>query len=85
MTYFYGDCFTEADGSKAPGKDQGGGLQSAQGEIPPGCSMLVFDQSRTPERFVIALDPRWPLPLPGWVSKTAAEVEADYPGILGGV
>lgn len=84
MTYYYADCFTEADGSKAPGKDTGAGLESAQAVLPPACSAVHFDRTRTPERFVLVLDPRWPTPLPGWEAKTAAEVEADYPGLLGG-
>lgn len=84
MTYYYADCFTEGDGTKAPGKDMGAGLLSAQADIPPACSAVYFDKTRTPERFVLILDPRWPTPLPGWQAKTAEEVESDYPGVLTG-
>lgn len=84
MLYFYADCFEEVDGSKAPGQNFGAGTVSAMGEVPPACTALHFDVSLSPARFVLQLDPRWPTPLPGWIQKTAEEIEVDYPGLLGG-
>jgi hypothetical protein len=82
--YCYADCYTEEDGSKAPGKLVDGELVSGAGQIPPGCRSVHFDRSMTPERFVLQLHPLHVRPLDGWVAKTVEEIEADYPGVLGG-
>jgi hypothetical protein len=85
VPYYYADCFTEEDGSRAPGQVVDGELVSGLDVIPPRCRTLRFDESLTPERFVMELHPDFDLPMSGWTSKTAEEIEADYPGIFGGV
>lgn len=83
-SYYYADSFTEPDGSRAPGKDTGGGLESGIADIPPCCLSLKLDEALDPPRFVLRLHDSYNNPAPGWVAKTAGEVEADYPGLLGG-
>jgi hypothetical protein len=83
MYYYYADAFEEEDGSISPAAvdDQGNAVAP---DIPPACQALHFDRERDPRRFVLSLDPRWPTPPPGWVPVTEAQIEADYPGLLGG-
>ena len=84
MLYFYapsftfpgpmgGDCF-------APGLRVGDTIEAA--EMPLGSSSPHYD--RELPRFVLACPDGTPT-LSGWESRTKEQVEADYPGILGGV
>jgi hypothetical protein len=85
-SYYYAEAFTEPDtGKVAPGKNTGGGLESGLDSIPPGCKALLVDEGQSPARFVLSLHDSYNTPAPGWVSKTAGEVDTDYPGLLGGV
>lgn len=82
--YYYADCFEETNGTCAPGKDTGSGLESGLDSIPPCCRNLKLDETLSPARFVLRLHDDYNTPAPGWVAKTPAEVEADYPGLIGG-
>lgn len=84
MLYFYapsfvfpgpdgGDCF-------APGVISGDTIEAA--ETPLGSSSPHYD--RDLPRFVLVCPDDTPA-LSGWESRTKEQVEADYPGILGGV
>ena len=84
MLYFYapsfvfpgpmgGDCFR-------PGIIVGDAIEAA--EMPLGSSSPHYD--RELPRFVLACPDGTPT-LSGWESRTKEQVEADYPGILGGV
>lgn len=55
---------------------------SPEGAIPPGCRSLTFDSDLN--RFVLQLHEDFSTPDPSWESKTEAEVEVDYPGLIGG-
>lgn len=71
MAYYYAAAETTDEGITKP-----------VGEIPPGVRSLEHDGNA--ERFVLHTGPT-STPIPAeWVAKTAAEVEADYPGLLGG-
>ena len=50
--------------------------------IAPGSSAPKCDQG-TDQRFVLACPDGSPAEN-GWISKTAAEIEVDYPGLIGG-
>lgn len=82
--YYYAQAFTEEDGTCAPGKDTGAGLESGLDAIPPGCKALLVDAGLFPSRFILSLHNAYNSPAAGWVSKTSGEVEADYPGLIGG-
>ena len=71
--YYYADSITEADGVISP-----------VGDIPPRCVSLKYDVDATPARFVLQLH-GGNTPDPAWEAKTEAEVNADYPGLVGGV
>jgi len=43
---------------------------------------LKYDPDASPARFVLQLQNDDPDP--AWTERTAAEVEADYPGLIGG-
>ena len=51
-----------------------------EGATAPGTVALTCDKTRDPFRFVLTS----PTPDPALVVKTAEEVEADYPGLIGG-
>ena len=70
--YYYADAVTQ-DGYTDP-----------VGEIPPRVQSLKFDEVHVPPRFVLRLHDDHHTPDPAWTEKTEAEVEADYPGLLGG-
>ena len=71
MSYFYAAAETLEDGTIKP-----------IGEIPPRVRALEHDANGG--RFVLVLHAE-STPIPAeWTAKTAAEVEADYPGLLGG-
>lgn len=80
--YYYANAFETEDGHILPAAiDQGNAVAS---EIPPACRALHLDTTRDPRRFVLVLDPRWPAAPPGWTLVDEAQIEADYPGLLGG-
>ena len=71
MILFYAPATVDADGYTSP-----------EGEIPPSVRSLRFDGDAS--RFVLAAG-EGAVPIPeSWSSKSEAEVEADYPGLLGG-
>lgn len=70
--YYYADAVTE-DGYTDP-----------VGVIPPLVKALLFDDAHVPPRFVLQLHDDHHTPDPAWTEKTEAEVEADYPGLIGG-
>ena len=83
MIYFYtpsfvfpgpggGDCFR-------PGVQVGDAIEPA--ELPPGTHSPHYD--RELPRFVLACPSGTPIQN-GWEQRTKEQVEADYPGILGG-
>jgi hypothetical protein len=83
--YYYAPIFIEPEesympGAEAPGKDTGSGPESAINEIPPGLRVLVQDD--VGGRFVMSQPANIGVSLPGWETKTAAEVDADYPGVI---
>jgi hypothetical protein len=85
MTYFYAPIFVEPEesefpGAEAPGKDTGSGVESALNEIPP--SLNVLTQDNIEGRFVLSQPASVGISLPGWVTKTKAEVNTDYPGLI---
>lgn len=58
------------------------GVTKPIGEIPPRVRALEYDADL--QRFVL-LAHADSAPIPAeWTAKTAAEVEADYPGLVGG-
>ena len=69
MMYYYADAVVSEDGRVDP-----------VGEASPGTVALTCDKTRAPFRFVLTS----PAPDLEWAVKTAAEVEADYPGLIGG-
>ena len=84
MLYFYapsfafpgpddGDCFR-------PGVQVGDTIEAA--DMPLGSTSPHYD--RDLPRFVLACPPGT-VAQSGWESRTKEQVEADYPGILGGV
>jgi len=81
-SFYYADSFTNEEGLISPAKDEGNGLEEA--DIPPRYKTLIYDRERTPPRFVIALHPDYDHPAPGWEKVTGKQVQADYPGVLGG-
>lgn len=71
MAYYYADAETLEDGTIKP-----------VGEIPPRVAALEYDANAA--RFVLVVHAE-STPIPAeWTAKTAAEVETDYPGLLGG-
>jgi hypothetical protein len=82
--YYYADAYIEPNGTSAPGKDTGSGLESGLDAIPPCCKALKVDIGHTPHRYVLQLHDSYNTPAPGWAEKTTGEIETDYPGLLGG-
>jgi len=78
--YFYVPLFVEDDGTtRSLGEDDGGGV--VYSEPGPNYRALTFDASVP--RFVLeTLDGT--SARPGWTEKTPAEIEVDYPGLIGG-
>jgi len=70
MSYYYADAETVE------------GFTSPVGDIPPRVRTLEYDANAG--RFVLLTHAEsWPIPVE-WVEKSEAEIEADYPGLLGG-
>ena len=70
MPYFYADAETVE------------GMTKPVGEIPPRVRALEYDANAG--RFVLLTHAEsTPIPVE-WIEKSAAEIEADYPGLIGG-
>ena len=66
----------------APATVDENGYTSPEGEIPPNVRSLRFDAAAS--RFVLqAGESAAPIP-ESWAAMSEAEVEADYPGLVGG-
>ena len=66
----------------APAAVDEDGYTSPEGEIPPSVRSLRFDEAAS--RFVLQAG-QSAVPVPeSWAAKSEAEVEADYPGLVGG-
>jgi hypothetical protein len=71
MALFYAPATVDSDGYTSP-----------EGEIPPSVRSLRLDEGAS--RFVL-LAGESAVPIPeSWSERSEAEVEADYPGLLGG-
>lgn len=79
MSYYYAPAFTSPKGRIDPAEVQAGGTLIAA-EPPLGTQSPKFD--RPLDRFVLSTPE--PVIIAGWESKTAAEVNADYPGLIPG-
>jgi hypothetical protein len=79
MTYYYAPSVTSSGGQIDPAEVQGDGTLIAAA-LPMGLVSPKYD--RELERFVIST--LEPVTLAGWEVKTAAEVNADYPGLIPG-
>lgn len=78
--YFYVPPFVEDDGvTRSLGEDDGGSV--VYSEPGPSYRSLKFDDSVP--RFVLET-PDGTSARPGWDEKTSAEIEVDYPGLIGG-
>lgn len=79
--YYYVPPFIEADGvTISLGEDDGaGGI--VYSEPTPSSRVLTFDESVP--RFVLET-PDGTTARAGWTEKASAEVEVDYPGLIGG-
>jgi len=79
MIYYYAQAFTSPEGQIDPAEVQADGSLIAS--TPPlGTSARKYD--RVLSRFVLSTPE--PVTIPGWAEKTAAEVNADYPGLIPG-
>jgi len=78
-TYYYAQAFVSPEGQIDPAEVQGDGSLIAA-TPPPGTTSPKYD--RDLERFVLATPE--PVTIAGWDVKTAAEVNADYPGLIPG-
>lgn len=76
--YVYTPTFTEPDGAISPGKDDGGAIVLAVADVGAGCVTVHYDPG---VRFVLWVAVGTTLQA-GWTAKTAAEINADYPGTL---
>ena len=66
----------------APATVDEDGYTSPEGDIPPSVRSLRFDEPAA--RFVLSAGES-AVPIPeSWAAKSEAEVEADYPGLVGG-
>jgi hypothetical protein len=78
MVYFYVPPFVE-NGLTSLGEDDGGGVIYSE----PGPSYQALTLDDSVPRFVLQTPPDT-AGRPGWEIKTEGEVEADYPGLIGG-
>ena len=78
MNYYYAPAVTSPEGQIDPAEVQGDVAWAA--DLPMGLVSPKYD--RELERFVISTQE--PVTIAGWAEKTAAEVNADYPGLIPG-
>lgn len=76
--YFYVPPFV-SDGTTSLGEDSGGATVYSE----PGPSYRALTLDNSVPRFVLQT-PDGTVARPGWAAKTEAEVEVDYPGLIGG-
>jgi hypothetical protein len=79
MIYYYAQSITSPEGQIDPAEAQGDGTLIAAA-LPMGLVSPKYD--RDLERFVLST--LEPVTIAGWEVKTAAEVNADYPGLIPG-
>jgi hypothetical protein len=79
MIYYYAQSITSPEGQIDPAEVQGDGTLIAAA-LPMGLVSPKYD--RDLERFVLST--LEPVTIAGWDEKTAAEVNADYPGLIPG-
>jgi hypothetical protein len=79
MIYYYAQSITSPEGQIDPAEVQGDGTLIAA-DLPLGLVSPKYD--RDLERFVLST--LEPITITGWAAKTAAEVNADYPGLISG-
>ena len=78
--YFYAPIFNDPDGRIDPGMEDGGVIVSAASELPAGVTLPMCD--RGPEqRFVVVTPDSFDILL-GWMERTKAEINLDYPGLI---
>ena len=78
--YYYVPPFIEADGTTSLGEDDGGNTVYSE----PGPSYRALKLDEAVPRFVLET-PDGTVTRPGWSGPlTAAEVNADYPGLIPG-
>ena len=77
MSYYYTPSVTSPEGQIDPAEVQGDATLIAA-DLPLGLVSPKYD--RELERFVIST--LEPVTIAGWAEKTAAEVNADYPGLI---
>jgi hypothetical protein len=78
--YLYTPTFTDPDtGAVSPGKTEDGAVILAVADVGPNCRSLTHDD--TVPRFVLSVADGTAMQA-GWATKTADEVNADYPGLI---
>tara|TARA_Y100000004_G_scaffold187391_1_gene240121 strand:- start:546 stop:800 length:255 start_codon:yes stop_codon:yes gene_type:complete len=83
MLYYYADAYTDPDSGQIDPQQIGPGGPYAA-DPPLGTSALLLDREREPFRFVLQVPDNGTSVPPSWELKTAEEVNADYPGTIGG-
>jgi len=81
MKYVYAPSIVDSDGLNIPAKDAGGELVSAMEDLVGGINTLKFDSNEP--RYVLSCPNEQSIE-PGWIERTAEEVNTDYPGLVGG-
>lgn len=84
MAYYYTPTIVDTEsGAYWVGKDDSGTIVSAMEDLVGGINALKLDRDISPNRYVLDC-PDEQVALSGWEEKTAEEVNADYPGLVGG-
>lgn len=84
MAYYYTPTIVDtSSGAYLVGKDDSGTIVSAMEDLVGGINALKLDREIDPSRYVLACPEEQVAPA-GWDVKTAEEVNADYPGLIGG-
>lgn len=81
MAYYYTPIKIDPSGMVLVAKNDGGDLVSAMEDLVGGIHNLKLD--RDAGRYVLSC-PAEQTALDGWEQKTAEEINADYPGLVGG-
>lgn len=86
VRYYYTPLLIQPEGEPHegiafPAKDDGGGVVAALNEMPPNFGVLYQDNEAP--RFVLRQPDTMPVcSLGAWETKTAEEVNDDYPGLI---